>query len=429
MFTLILKSLLFITISILGNAQDCFLEIPKDPLDRGLFQPWLLSTNPISDVNCTQTNTDSAVFVEATILDIDTGKFFVYNPLVIDAGTEPAVFPSNGTLPKNNIVIINVGINGNSVTLTSPPGINTIQEGKCINGIPGGSVFGQVAYCNALNFFKIVNNMIADGKINIPKIERTSRGDLCPTVRSFGVVDQDQSDNVITQYIITADGKVAQDTTENRSTIPTIIRLISNGSDNKLLSDFILRGVGCKSFMAPDLVNMYSLKSTQTLNEIQANLLPWDSPETALVPAIDPMVLDNGQQSLLKINLYRQGVNQPYLTELNIQNDIAYCNGLENYGIQFFILHKNTLINVSSPNNDANNLLNYLCLRYISTWNILKCTELTGKATILSVGIDENTEMAISNNLDFLETPNSSNKIHVNFINIIIILIYIIKNV
>ena len=106
MFKVILKSLLFITLTIFGNTQDCFLEVPEDPLNKGLFQPWLLSTNPISDVNCTQTNTDSAVFVEATILDIDTGKFFVYNPLVIDYGTEPAVFPANGTLPNNNVVII-----------------------------------------------------------------------------------------------------------------------------------------------------------------------------------------------------------------------------------------------------------------------------------------------------------------------------------
>ena len=350
---------LFITINIFSHAQDCYLEVPPDPLNTGLFKPWYLSTNPISEVNCTQTQDGTEVFVESTILDLDTGNFYVYNPLVVDKGTQPAITPQVISLPVNNTVIINVGANGNSVTLISNG--NSFQVGNCVNGIPNGSIFGQVAYCNGKNFFKTVNDLISIGKVIIPPIQNTILGDQCPTTRSFGVVDQDQSDNVITQYILTTDGKVAQDNPFNRKNIPNISKILSNGSDNRLLSDFILTAIGCKPFTAPDLFHKYIFKSSQTLNEIQANLLPYTDPAVALTPAIDPMVLDNGNKSLLKINLYRQGVNQPPLTILRIEDDLNYCNNLNVYGISFLILHRNEFTNFTSPNNQASNLLNFLC--------------------------------------------------------------------
>jgi len=400
MFLKIFNLFLFLSINIFSNAQDCYLEVPLDPLNTGLFKPWFLSTNPISDVNCTQTEGGTEVFVESTILDLNTGKFYVYNPLVVDKGTQPVIMPQVVLLPVNNTVIINVGANGNSVTLLSNG--NSFPVGNCVNGISNGSIFGQVAYCNGKNFFKTVNDLIAQGKVVIPPIQNTLLGDQCPTTRNFGVVDQDQSDNVITQYILTLDGKVAQDTPFNRNSIPNISKILSNGSDNRLLSDFILAAVGCKPFTAPDLVDNNIMKSSQSLNEIQANLLPYTDPAVALTPAIDPMVLDNGNKSLIKVNLYRQGVNQPPLDSLKIENDLIYCNNLNVYGISFLILHRNEFTNFMSVNNQASNLLNFLSSRFMSTWNILNCINFIGVTSPITITINENTGQVISNNIEIL---------------------------
>ena len=96
----------------LARSQDCLLTVPDDPLNTGLFKPWFVSTNPISELNCSQLIEGSEVFVEATIYDIDNKVFFVYYPLVIDDKTEPAVKPDSVYLPKKNIVVIHFGING-----------------------------------------------------------------------------------------------------------------------------------------------------------------------------------------------------------------------------------------------------------------------------------------------------------------------------
>ena len=109
--------LILVSSYLLVQSQDCFLTVPNDPLNTGLFVPWFVSTNPISQVNCSQLTDGAEVFVEATIFDINNNNFFVYYPLVIDINTEPAVKPDVVALPPNNIVVIHFGINGDTITL------------------------------------------------------------------------------------------------------------------------------------------------------------------------------------------------------------------------------------------------------------------------------------------------------------------------
>ena len=397
------------TFYLIIKAQDCFLSVPSDPLNKGLFKPWFVSTNPISQINCSQFVEGTEVFVEATIFDIDNNKFFVYYPLVIDINTEPAVQPEVGILPINNIVIIHVGINGDTVTLlpTVKNGIDSIVVGNCINGLPnGGSVFGQFAYCNGVNFFETVNKNINMGLLIIPPILNSALGDVCPTVRSFPVVDQDQSDNVLSQYIITQDLKISQDTLLNRNNLQ-ILRIISNGSDNRLLNVFINPAIGCQSFTAPNLININIQQSSVALNEIQASLTPITD-TTALVPPFSPFVVDvnnNNGQTVLKTNLYRNGVNQPNIMVLDDNLNINYCNQMGNLTPPFFIKHKNELMNMNSPTPDANNLLNFLAGRFQNSWDILQCQILIGKVSPINAIIDPITNIIISNNLLQLPQP------------------------
>ena len=319
----------------------------------------------------------------------------------------PALLPDIGILPMNNVVSINIGANGNSVTLIPSPTGESLLTGNCVNGLPNGTIFGQVAYCNSFNFFTAINNNLNNiyGLVRVPLLQNSLLGDICPTTRSFGIVDQDQSDNVITQYLITSNGQVAQDTPNNRLILNVTI-IVGNGSDNRLLSDFVDVAIGCTPFTAPDLVNNTILKSSLALNEIHASLNSPLLPTTALIPPNDPMVLDNGQISLAKINLYREGVDQPVLQSLTGQENINYCNGLNTYGVPFIILHQNEFALFASPDKTANNLLNFLCRRFAASWVNLQCPILTGNQSAISVTIDPNTNMAVSNNLSIM--PSTS---------------------
>lgn len=402
-FILALSSFIYLV-----KSQDCILEVPNDPLKTGLFKPWYVSTSP-----CSQTIAESAVFVEATILDTDTGNIYVYNPLVIDKGTKPAIDPIITELPVNNVVIINIGANSDSVKLVSDSsgfGIcysspssshkNSLACGHCVNGIPN-SIFGQVAYCNAINFFNKLNELKTRGIIVIPPIGVTVLGDPCPTVRSFVVVDQDQSDNVLTEYILTSDMKVAQDYPDNRN-ILNVTKIIKNGSDNRLLSNFIAKAIGCETFSAPDIFLPSIRKYSMTLNEIQAGLLDVNDPTVALTPSIDPMCLVDGVQSLEKTNAYRLGLNQPILKALNQQDNINYCNSLVNIAVPFFIKYQTQFSNFNSPDiNIGDNLLNFLCNRLIGSWDQLNCKNITGNDVLLTVGLNDK-GVAISNNLNSL---------------------------
>ena len=89
-----LLSVLLLVGCVVAVNSNCALIVPKDPLTAtGLATPYrLVALNP-KDGPCHQANADQATFVQSTIIDTDTGNLFVYNPLVIDNGTTPAVVP------------------------------------------------------------------------------------------------------------------------------------------------------------------------------------------------------------------------------------------------------------------------------------------------------------------------------------------------
>jgi hypothetical protein len=388
-----------------SNAQDCIIEVPNNALNKGLFKTWFVSTSPNSLLPCSQLIEGAEVFIEVTIFDIDNNRFYVYNPLVIDSGTVPAIAPDIGTLPVNNVVVIHFGTNAESITLvpdsssSSSSGPNSLKKANCVNGLPNGSIFGQFAYCNAVNFFKVVNNNINLGLLSIQSLGNTKLGEQCPSVRSFSIVDQDQSDNVITEYVITTDSKLAQNTPGNRNILKGM-KIVKNGSDNKLLTDFINPSIGCISLTGLDLVDKITEKSTLALNELQAVQQIGD---VAIIPPTDPMVLDNDQESLTKTNLYRVGVNQPILLNITKQEGINYCNNMQKNAINFFINYNTDLSNYNSPSKKANNLLNFLSTRYITSWSQLNCQNLTGNPSKIQVFTDPNTEVVVSNNIDTLQ--------------------------
>src|SRR5215472_4908475 len=174
--------------------MNCSLAVPANPLTaQGLATPWQLGDG------CSMANAGTeGAYVEATIL-APTGTLQVYNPLVVTAGTQPAVTPTPPTIAAGSAVIIDVGFNGTNLVLTGAGA----QQGNCVDAL-GQSVIGQVSACNAVNFYQTANAAIAAGTLTVPAAGTATDGQPCLTTRDFGVIDQDQSDNVVSQYLLDA---------------------------------------------------------------------------------------------------------------------------------------------------------------------------------------------------------------------------------
>ena len=89
----------------------------------------------------------------------------VYDPLVITAGTTPAVAPVAPTIPRGSAVIIDVGSNGNNLVLEG----RGARQGNCVDAL-GQSVIGQVSACNAVSFYRAANAAIAAGQLKVPAL-------------------------------------------------------------------------------------------------------------------------------------------------------------------------------------------------------------------------------------------------------------------
>lgn len=308
------------------RLNDCTLIVPANPLTaKGLATPYQLTATTAGATNCHEATPSEAVFVQAAVLDLDTGQIGIYNPLVIDRGTQPAVAPVTPRLPAHAMVGIWFGANGMGLHLQGAS-TTTLSDARCVNGL-GGSVFGQTAYCNAPTFFSAANRMIQAGKLTPPPLGTGRDGLTCPTVRDFSVVDQDQSDNVTTTYRATQDGKLAQNTSANADALSSS-SAFGNGSDNRLLAIALDSALGCAPWQAPDLADPGHMATALPLDELQA--AKYQPAPVALVPSRDPMTLVAGRPNLAKQNLYRVGVDQPKVATVAqaAQEQIAYCQNL-----------------------------------------------------------------------------------------------------
>ena len=97
--------------------MNCTLIVPASPLTaQGLATPYqLTATNP-ADGPCNEANPNQTAFVQGTVIDPATGQISVYNPLVVDAGTQPAVTPVAPVLPAGAVVGIWFGFNGGTLS-------------------------------------------------------------------------------------------------------------------------------------------------------------------------------------------------------------------------------------------------------------------------------------------------------------------------
>jgi hypothetical protein len=336
----------------------CTLVVPAAPTSaRGLTTPFELTATAPGAGACHEADPDQSAFVEAAVLDSDTGALSIYHPLVIDAGSTPAIPPAPVQLPAHAVVGLWFGFNGDTLTLAGA------GAGACVNGL-GRSLFGQFAYCDAPAFFAQANSAISAGKLVVPALGTGTDGLPCPTTRDFRVVDQDQSDNLATSYRVVG-GRMAQDISAASGGTK-----LSNGSDEGLLAKAIDPALGCTPWTAPDLTTgSATMSPALALNELSA--AAHQAAPVALVPTSDPMVLVGGATSAAKTNLYRAGVDMAPLAAG--QTPEAYCTSLEQTAPQRLAGERAQLKGAPAPAGNPGSLYAFLLARYQGTLQILGC--------------------------------------------------------
>ena len=373
---------------------SCDIIVPANPLTaKGLSTPYQLTgtggATPAAS-GCTMANFGNlGAFVQATILNPATGALSVYEPLVITQGTQPAAAPVVPTLPAGAIVTIDFGFNGTNLTQVGATR-RALAQGRCVNGL-GGSIFGQVSFCNGTAFFQAAQRAMAAGRLVVPATGMATKaaGVACPTTRNFNMIDQDQSDNVTTTYLLTAGGQTAQFNAANQAALAGSTP-INNGSDNALLNAFLDPTLGCTPFTAPDLSQAGTQGTSQALDELSA--AKNQTAPIALVPENDEMTLVNNAFSVTKTNLYRSNVGQPPVSAANDAADSPanYCQNMVNVQTAFLNANQALLATGTSPvPGVGNNLLTFLANRLTMSFTNLNCQNF-GLTDPVTVTLDGN---------------------------------------
>ena len=381
--------------AVFAQNSNCTIVVPAAPFTAaGLATPYQLKATDPNDGPCGETDSNSSAFVQAAIFDPATGQVSIYNPLVIDQGSVPAVDPVTPVLPDHAIVALWFGFNGDNLTQEgAQPGV--LEASRCVNGVPD-SIFGQFSYCNARAFFEAANRAVREGRLRVPRLGIANDGLPCPTVRDFYVVDQDQSDNLPVTYLISTGGLLAQATQANSSTL-TGATTLGNPSDNGLLDRFLDPDLGCQPWKVADLADPGQKVAGLALNELQARAYQRDP--VALIPLGDPMVLDaNGGTDLVKTNAYRHGVDQPEAF-LPWQADTArYCRDMLRIAPPRLLRDQVFLVpdashptrGLSPATDEANSLFTFMAQRFMGSYDLLGCANLVGLPDPVSVSTDEN---------------------------------------
>jgi hypothetical protein len=338
--------------------------VPSRPLSaKGLATPWELGDG------CTWANgATEGVFIDATIL-APNGQLQIYNPLVINQGTTPAMAPTPPTIARGSQVILSIGYNGNALALVG----QGARQGNCLDAF-GNSLINQTPQCNAVNFYRMANAEIRRGTLKIPATGTGKDGQACQTTRDFALIDQDQSDNAVASYLFDpATGQTAQATAANQAAMANAT-VQGNGSDNGLLDKFVDPALGCTPFTATNPTNPAGQSSSQALNELSARANQKGT--IALLPVNNPQLLVGGQFSVGKTNTYRMETDQPLLpfNTNTARNAAQYCQDMVNITTPRLKLDAPMETGTASPVPDlGNNLATFLAARLSGSFDNLNC--------------------------------------------------------
>jgi hypothetical protein len=374
-------------VTVAAPNTDCSLIVPKNPLTaKGLATPYQLTATDPNQGPCLEEDNAQSAFVQAAIFDPKNSSISIYSPLVIDQGTTPAVPPVVPHIPSDAIVALWFGYNADNLTLVGATD-SDLANAHCVNGVAG-SVFSQYSYCNAVAFFQAADAAIADGSLKVPNLGKGKDGLPCPTVRDFFVVDQDQSDNLPTLYLINMPSmQLMQYNKANLNNFPNAMPL-GNPSDNRLLDVFLDGALGCQPWTAPNLADEGGpWVPALALNELHARMK--QGTPVALVPDGDPMAQIAGNFDLGKTNLYRQGVDQPVADSYFDVDTSRYCRQMLRIAPnRMFNIDQGFLLHGMNPiPSVANSLFTFMAQRFVASYELLNCETLIGKEDPITVTV------------------------------------------
>ena len=204
------------------------------------------------------------------------------------------------------------------------------------------------------------------------------------------MVDQDQSDNVVTTYLLTPGGQTAQDSAANVSALGGGATPVNNGSDNALVNKFMDPALGCTPYQFPDATAASGASGSQITDELLA--AADQAPPVALVPLNDPMTLVNGQQSMTKTDLYRAGVGQPAVSGAQTADSPAnYCQDMMDAGMARTALDEKQFSGFASPvPATGSNLFTFLAARLSASFVNLGCGALLNAPNPVNLTLDGN---------------------------------------
>jgi hypothetical protein len=380
---------------------NCDIVVPANPLSaQGLATPYQLTgTDGMTpaESGCEMSNgVKLGAFVQATILDPATGALSVYDPLVVTQGTKPAVVPSVPKIPADAVVTIDFGFNGKQLfQVGATP--TTLAYANCVNG-QAGSIFGQAAFCNGINFFNAVKNDEREGLLKVPSPGTSDKiipsggdmgtGQVCPVMRNFEVASLDEGDNVTTEYVLNPiTGQTAQSNVSNAGIAG--VRLLVNRSDSTLLDLFLDPLLGCTSFQAPELSNNHVPSGSGALDEILAGA--YQPKIAALVPESDKVVMNGDEFDAAKTGLYREELGQaPISNQTNKTSDPEmYCQNLVDIQTPFLAANRTLLATGLSPVMAVDdNLLTFMANELNRSFTSLACQHfrLTNPVTLIRNG-------------------------------------------
>jgi hypothetical protein len=178
---------------------------------------------------------------------------------------------------------------------------------------------------------------------------------------------------VVTTYLLTVNGQTAQDTAANAKSL-TGATAIANGSDDRLLANFVDPANGCTAFSATNTTDVAGTSGAQALNELSARVNQTGT--IAVVPVNDEMTLVDKHFSIAKTNVYRSLVDQPLLpADVNPQAVAAdYCQNMVNIAAAHNQLGMARDLNFASPvPATGDNLATFMGARLAASFGVLKC--------------------------------------------------------
>jgi hypothetical protein len=274
----------------------------------------------------------------------------------------------------------------------------TLAAANCVNG-QAGSVFGQVSFCNGINFFSAVEKDERAGLLKVPSLGTSDKiipsggdlgtGRLCPVTRNFEVVDPGKSGNVTTEYLLNPlTGQTAQDTTSNAGNIAGAELLFSQ-SEATVLDRFLDPVFGCTPFQAPDLANNDVPTGSWAMDEIFSGA--YQPKIAALVPENDQIVRSGDELDAAKTDLYREELGQAPISGQNNEasDPEMYCQNIVDIQTPFLAANARLLGTGQSPVTAVgNNLLTFMANELNASFATLGCQHfgLTNPVTLTRNG-------------------------------------------